>query len=209
MTTERNETWLAVGEAARRLGVHPVTLRRWADQGDIPVVVTPGGHRRFAAADIAAFSRERRLATATRGLEQILTQRALVNTRSEIVARDQPWLSAFDEQDRQAKRLLGRQLMGLLLQYISMDGGGEGLLAEARSIARIYAGNALELGLPITQTLEAAIFFRDTILETALTLPDQASVPAEANRRLLRRINRMLNEVQLAVAEAYEDADRG
>jgi len=39
--------WLTVGEASRVLGVHPDTLRRWADAGDVPVFVTPGKQRRF------------------------------------------------------------------------------------------------------------------------------------------------------------------
>lgn len=45
---------LTIGEAAKALGVHVDTLRRWADAGLIQVVVLPSGHRRFRAADIAA-----------------------------------------------------------------------------------------------------------------------------------------------------------
>ena len=43
---------LSLTEAASLLGVHPATLRRWADQGDILVMVTPGGHRRFPRSEI-------------------------------------------------------------------------------------------------------------------------------------------------------------
>ncbi|MCZ6765332.1 MAG: helix-turn-helix domain-containing protein, partial [bacterium] len=52
MVEQGKTTWLSLGEAARRLNVHPTTLRRWASNGDIPVMVTPGGHRRFAPADV-------------------------------------------------------------------------------------------------------------------------------------------------------------
>ena len=34
---------LTLSDAAALLGVHPATLRRWADQGDVLVMVTPGG----------------------------------------------------------------------------------------------------------------------------------------------------------------------
>ena len=50
------ENWLPLGQAANRLGVHPTTLRRWADKGDIPFFLTPGGHRRFAVSDLDAFA---------------------------------------------------------------------------------------------------------------------------------------------------------
>lgn len=34
-------------EAARRLSVSPITLRKWADKGLIQAITTPGGHRRY------------------------------------------------------------------------------------------------------------------------------------------------------------------
>ena len=47
-STPETERWLTLSQAAQELGVHLTTLRRWADNGDIPVMLTPGGHRRFA-----------------------------------------------------------------------------------------------------------------------------------------------------------------
>lgn len=42
-------------EAAKHLGVHPDTLRRWANAGKIKVAgKTPGGHRLFELSDISA-----------------------------------------------------------------------------------------------------------------------------------------------------------
>lgn len=41
-------------EAARRLGVSPSTVRRWAYEGSIPVVRLPSGRMRFRLADIQA-----------------------------------------------------------------------------------------------------------------------------------------------------------
>jgi excisionase family DNA binding protein len=45
---------LRLSEAAALLGIHPDTLRRWADEGKVPTVRTPGGERRFYRADIEA-----------------------------------------------------------------------------------------------------------------------------------------------------------
>lgn len=49
---------LTVGEAAERLGVHENTMRKWADEGIVPVVRRPGGHRRFEASVIEDKRRE-------------------------------------------------------------------------------------------------------------------------------------------------------
>lgn len=42
-------------EAARLIGIHPNTLRGYADQNLIPHIRLPGGHRRFQKADVEAF----------------------------------------------------------------------------------------------------------------------------------------------------------
>ena len=44
---------LRLAKAAKRLGIHPVTLRIWADSGKIPVTWV-GRERRFAEADVEA-----------------------------------------------------------------------------------------------------------------------------------------------------------
>ncbi|MGB9633088.1 MAG: MerR family transcriptional regulator, partial [Chloroflexaceae bacterium] len=51
--------YLSLSAASKLLGVHSTTLRRWADDGAVPVYVTPGGHRRFARKDIEALAARR------------------------------------------------------------------------------------------------------------------------------------------------------
>jgi len=45
----RNETseWVSLRRAAEILGVHPATVRNWADSGKLPYRRTAGKHRRF------------------------------------------------------------------------------------------------------------------------------------------------------------------
>ena len=47
-----NEQLLTVGEACRRLGIHPQTLRKWDREGHIRVVRYPGGKRRIPVSEI-------------------------------------------------------------------------------------------------------------------------------------------------------------
>lgn len=50
-----DELW-ARGRAARELGVDPLTVTRWARAGKLPSRRTPGGHRRYRAADVRALA---------------------------------------------------------------------------------------------------------------------------------------------------------
>jgi excisionase family DNA binding protein len=200
--------WLPLSKAAETLNVHPTTLRRWADNGDIPCMLTPGGHRRFAASDLAAFAEERRQGGSAGDIEQIWVNEALTQTRQEIVVhRDEQWLANFDDEARHRHRLLGQQLMGLTMRYLSAD-NGEDLLQEARQIGKEYADIAQEMNLPLTAALKASIFFRDTLVDTALHLPENARVRPETSRHLLNRINTLLNAVHLAIAEVYDAPNR-
>ena len=53
-------SFLNVGEAAAYLGVSAASLRKWSNQGFLPVYRTPGGQRRFAAPDLDEFMRSMR-----------------------------------------------------------------------------------------------------------------------------------------------------
>ena len=51
---------LNVGQAAAYLGVSAASLRKWSNQGLVPVYRTPGGQRRFDTADLDEFMRSMR-----------------------------------------------------------------------------------------------------------------------------------------------------
>ena len=55
--------WLNLSEAAEILGVHPSTVRLWADQGRLPVHRTQGGHRRFKRQEVELWTQSQRLET--------------------------------------------------------------------------------------------------------------------------------------------------
>lgn len=51
--------YLSPKEVATMLRVQPVTVRAWAQSGQLPALTTPGGHRRFLPKDIARFAAAR------------------------------------------------------------------------------------------------------------------------------------------------------
>jgi excisionase family DNA binding protein len=201
------ETWLSLQKAADWLSIHPTTLRRWAENGDIPYMRTPGGHRRFSVADIKQFADERRRLRQVPSLEQLWAEQALTQTRQEITQHpNQTWMTSMDTESRTRNRALGRRLLGLVLQFIVSEETNGHILAEARAVGREYARLGLEIGLSLTEALEASMFFRDSLMETALQLPDTARVQPESTLLLMRRVNGLLNAVHLAIAELYDSA---
>ncbi|MBK8904024.1 MAG: helix-turn-helix domain-containing protein [Anaerolineaceae bacterium] len=199
------EQWVSLAKASDFLGVHSTTLRRWADDGQIPFMLTPGGHRRFALSDLQRFAANRRQTQLPNSLEQMWAEQALTHTRQAITAhKSEAWLAKYDEAEREQHRLLGRRLMGLTLQYISDPESNGTLLKQAEEIGNQYGRLCRETNLPLTQALQATLLFRDMLVDTAFQLPSTVAIRPEANLRLMRRINELLNVVHLAIAHAYE-----
>jgi excisionase family DNA binding protein len=204
MATTERDTWLPLSKAAQRLNVHPSTLRRWADNGDVPVLLTPGGHRRFATADLDQFAQEHRVQQEA-AIEEKWAGEALTQARHELVAhRDEQWLAVYDESARQRHRELGMRLLGLTMRFLADEKESERCLEEARQIGGEYGRIAQAMGQSLSAALRASIFFRDTLVETAIHLPESAHVRPATSHHLHSRINALLNTVHLAIAEVYD-----
>lgn len=199
------DEWLTLEQASRHLGVHASTLRRWANGGAVGVFTTPGGHRRFRRADLDRLERKGRQSRREAASEQEWVERAVSVARGSLTT--QRWVSRYDEVERQAKRDMGRRLTGLILRYVSSVGRDETLLAEARAIGHQHALDGLQHGQSLIELLQAMSFFRVAVLEVAMLRRHRAAPEqAEADARLLRRIEELLGEVQTGIVEPYASA---
>lgn len=199
--------WLSLKQAADQLGIHPTTLRRWADNGDIPVYITPGGHRRFLDADVQAVLGGGPLNVQETKPERAWATRALLSTQERIRDNrsEMHWLQIFDEDKRAEQREVGKQLLALIMQHIALPEGDETLFVEAERIAERYADSCKSIGLTAAQGLEIIVFFRDNMTETALKLPQVATVDDDNRLRLLRKLNQIFNLLQIKLVEAYQE----
>ena len=97
----QSERWIPLARACQLLGVNASTLRQWADQGQIRVFRTPGGHRRFSSDDLQAFV-ERTAPGASAGARQRpsvpdgVLRRIRRGLQAERVASS-PWYEPLDE----------------------------------------------------------------------------------------------------------------
>ncbi len=200
--------WLTLQEAADLLGIHPATLRSWADAGVIPSFRTPGGHRRFALEDVQAFiqSRSRGKVSLPAPTANHLVRTALEHTRRELpgARTGAAWYEAFDEETRRRKRQEGRQMFSLALQYVSKPEERERILARARELGRRYGEDSVRFGVSLVDTLRAIFFFRQTLIETLEAGGDLVNGQSAADYRITQGVEEFIREVMLATVAAYE-----
>lgn len=202
MSLETSSQWLGISAAAQRLNVHLTTLRRWAENGDIAYTVTPGGHRRFAVSDLDEFAdRQKRNRNKPENEGKQWADRALTTTREALPAQKNSWMSDMSDESRLAHRDVGRQLLGLTMQFISAESAETpAFLEEAEILGKKYAEIGVRDGIPLSEMTRASLFFHDTMLETALTGTNNRN-----NRTLVSKINKLLQSVHQTVVEVYEN----
>ena len=200
-----DETWLSLKTAAARMNVHAATVRRWADAGQLPHMQTPGGHRRFALSAIEAFME----ASKSRALVVPSTPEAWATAAMSHARADLPkpneanWVGAMSDATREKHRQVGRKLMALTLQYLTAEDGTH-LLGEAHAVGHEYGEVSRSSGITLSDALQAALFFRDKLFEASLDLPDTTRPRNSDQSKLLKRINTLLNTVQIAIVDVYE-----
>ncbi len=189
--------WLSLNEAARILGVHPGTLRRWSDEGNIASVRTGGGHRRY----------DRDVLTQFLAKQQEKPDAPLTSTKTLAVSgHDEHWREGFQGKNLEAVRQVGQRLLGLLMQYLTRQNEDDRFLLESRRVGNIYGNESFDNGLAMLDTVEAFLYFRSHFSEMMIQLPSFPRAGDDAElRRMTKRTDRFMNEVLLGVIEGYLD----
>ncbi len=207
--TETTE-WVSLGEAAKILGVHPATVRNWADRGELPFRRTPGGHRRFRRMDLVQWAASQHSAQPAEA--QIIVQsamgRILMEMMDEKKLKDQKWYNKLDDDARDALRLTIRSLLDALMHHMAdhkPSGNNHSPPNTADHVGGRYAGLMHDQHLTLTETVRGFAFFHHYIIDAVIQLSETTNPrsPTEWGE-LLRQVYTFTDEVLLEVIAFYE-----
>lgn len=204
--TKQSSDWVSLREAADILGVHPATVRNWADKGELPMRRTPGGHRRFNRDDLVRYAQSQEEVQPTE--VQVILQNALGSARMQVddnSLTDAPWYAAMSEANRVAMRQQGRDVLSAIRQYIA-DGATDDNLSGAIKLGKEYARNLTEDGLTLPQALRGFFYFSDFVINSILTWSELGQ-PRNSSEwaHLLRQVNNFIHTMLLSIVEYYEE----
>jgi len=198
--------WVGLRRAAEILGVHPATVRNWADSGKLPFRRTAGKHRRFNINDLTEYVDSQ---GDIQPIElQVIIQNALGQTRMQVGSErleSAPWYVAMSEEGKGHLREQGRRVLEAIRRYVAA-GAPDANLATAITLGKDYAGTLIADGLTLPQAMRGFYFFSDFVLNSILTW-SELSPPKSSSEwsTLLRQVNTFMNTIQLSIVEYYED----
>ena len=198
-----SDEWLRLSQVAKVMGVHPGTVRVWADLGRLPVHRTQGGHRRFLRSEVELSLASQRTDKPFETDQAV--QNALRRMRVQIVEghlETQGWYRKLDEEAREQYRRGGRDLLqGMMLYLSSSEEEGK---AEARAIGYEYASLGRRSNLSSAEIARAFMFFRNTLFDSMLAVYESASIrSARAWGDMLKKVNQFTDEIMLTLIETY------
>lgn len=196
--------WLNLSAAAEVLGVHPSTVRNWADQGKLPVYRTQGGHRRFLASELELWNKSDRADGPDEAA--LVVQNALGYTRFQIgegLLEAEVWYGKLDQSARQAYSRRGRELMRGLINYMSLE--EPAATAEAHNLGYHHAALSRRYGLSVSEAVQAFLFFRNVLLESMLNVYESAAVNSPfVWGSMLRKTSAYTDQIMLTLLETYQ-----
>src|SRR5690242_4667650 len=206
MSSQSGEEWLSLREAADLLGMHPATVRLWADRNEIPSRRTRGGHRRFRRADVEARLRQE-MEPKQDPAALLLIQSVLGRIRfafSDGTLNTFPWYQHFDITARDGYRQLGQRLLNLLLRAFSRNTDKHNLMKEASELGSEYGTLTRKSHVPVADVVRAFLYFHTLVDEGILQL---AEIRGTNNQDIpwiesLYQIQNITNEILPALIEA-------
>lgn len=199
-----DDEWLSLSTASELVGVHPVTLRAWANQGRVATQRTAGGHRRFRKSDLLRWSKAQR--ETSPGID-LLIHSALGRVRLAMDHAALPGLDRLDEADRTQHRELGRRLMSELASLLNAPEVASPSSA-AEAFGADYARLSREQGLKLTEAVQACLFFRDSLVDSLIQMAHYTELAGSPDWVALNdRLSAFTTTVLIRLIEIYLEAD--
>ncbi len=206
-SSQTEDEWLSLRQAAEMLGMHPATVRLWADRNELPSRRTNGGHRRFRRSDIEA-RLQHEVERKPNPAAQLLVQSILGRVRFAFTGgtlNTFPWYSHFDDAAREGYRVLGRRVLDLLLHALTNTTSSDELRSNAVQLGIEYGSITRNSRVPVADAVRAFLYFRSLVDESVLQFAeiqgtrDHQDIPWVES---LYQIQALTNEILPALIEA-------
>ncbi|MEE8353727.1 MAG: helix-turn-helix domain-containing protein [Dehalococcoidales bacterium] len=199
------EPLVTISQASRLLGVSDATLRQWTDEGRLKAFITPGGHRRYAKADLRKLTSSQQRPLGVKDLVASLKSTAEAHReigRASFAGTS--WYGRLDAVSQEQLADQGRRLLRLIERYIQEPAKREETVELARKVGHENGTTLAGLGLALTESVEAFMLHREPIIKATTQLAKQK---APLNRRFVEAtvlVHHVIDEALVALVAAHQ-----
>ena len=199
-----SKQWMSLKDAAAMLGVHPSTVRKWSNEGKLPVYLTDGGHRRYVASEVELWQQSRvnpEKVDTEKMIQQVIG--ALRVTVRGLQLESEGWYTQLDPEAREQFRSSGRFLVQGMVQILASP--GEDSDAQAQSVGYEYASRSRKYHIPTTAAVRAFLFFRSHLLEAIVSAYQSARITSPAAwGEMVHKFDQFTDRALLIILETNE-----
>lgn len=204
------EPLLSISEASQLLGVSDGALRQWTDEGKIKVFITPGGHRRYARAELKKFmsSQPRML-----GVKDLVTELEETARQHREIAqaslKNTTWYNKLNDESQTHLADLGRRMLNLIIKYITEPSRREETIRLVRDVGRDHGKTLARLELPLTDSVEAFLLHRDPFMNSATHLMRKREAFTGRIVEAIPMVVHVMDEALVALVAAHQQYRNG
>ena len=200
---------LSIGQACKLLGVSEATLRNWTDEGKIKAFVTPGGHRRYVESELRSFIvAQSRMFTTQNLIDEMESEpRHKIQMARERMA-GASWYNSLDDAAKSKLRELGSTVYGLTVEYLTRKKDRDETMRSAREVGRQFGEYLADVGISLTDALEAFIMHRSPLVQVASDIVNREGVLRGQAADAVPLVTQITDEVLLSLVEAYQARQR-
>jgi excisionase family DNA binding protein len=197
---------LTIGQAKKMLGVSEATLRHWTDEGKIKAFVTPGGHRRYYESELRSFMGTQRR---VHGLDDLVAKMEVIPLYEIHIARSRfaetDWYRNLSDESKAKLRELGSSLHHLAIEYLTKKKKQDEILQSARDIGIRFGEYLAEMGISLTDTIEAFLMHRTPFFNAVNDLIKGNEALKGRAAEALPLLAQITDEVLLHLVRAYQE----
>lgn len=203
--TVAKEGLVSISDACQILGVSENALRQWTDDGKIRAFVTPGGHRRYAVANLKKFIGTRQRSASIKDLAAELRETvAPLREVARASLSEKAWYSKLDAELQENLASLGRNLLRTIVKYCTNVSDREKTAQTARDIGRELGERLASIGLPLTDAVEIFILHRDPIMNAATQVMKRREAATGRFIDAIPLVARVMDEALLSLVAGYQ-----
>ena len=190
------------------LGVNEATLRQWSNEGQVRVIITPGGHRRYYPEELKRLISSRHKMPSLKEFTDQFTETTVIHQELAGSVSHQNWCRKLTVSQNQVLMALGQGMLNLMLQYLTVPSRRPETLELAHAKGEEFGVAAAHMNLSLTDSVETFTRHRSHVMHFIVHVLSQKTAHSKRTAEALALVTELMDEALVAMVTAHQHLSR-